>query len=166
MKRTLWITTAVAVLLGAGAITAVAHDGSGRGGPKIEFAQLDADGDGKITQAEMDAHKAARFAEADTNGDGALDAEEMMAHAAERMKGRMGDRMGKMIERHDTNGDGKLSMDEMASDRGNRMFERLDEDGDGAISAEEFAEMGEQMGKRRHGWGGMGGHGGHGHDDN
>ena len=42
-----------------------------RGGPMagLDFAAVDADKDGKITVAEMTAHRAARFAAADTDKD-------------------------------------------------------------------------------------------------
>ena len=42
------------------------------GGPRPDFSQLDANGDGQITQAEVKAFGAAEFAKADTDGNGSL----------------------------------------------------------------------------------------------
>jgi len=144
MKTTYLIAGMLALGVGAGA--AVAHQsGQGpRGMERISFEKLDANGDGKITQAEMEAQKKARFTAADTNGDGMLSADEMLAQgkarAGERMAKRMEQRIGQMIEKRDTNGDGMLSIDEIGGKRdGNMFFKRLDTDGDGAVSAEEFA---------------------------
>jgi len=63
-----------------------------RGGPMagLDFAAVDADKDGKITVAEMTAHRAARFAAADTDKDGKLNEAElaamMLAQAEARIK--------------------------------------------------------------------------------
>ena len=69
MKSTSFIAVIVATsgLLGAGA--ALAKPGHGGFGPKMSFEELDTDRDGQVTQAELEAHKAARFAETDSNGD-------------------------------------------------------------------------------------------------
>lgn len=120
-------------ILAAG--TVVAKPGFGGFGPKMQFEEIDTDGNGEISQAEMQAQKAARFSAADTNGDGKLSLEEMQANA----QSRMAKRMAKMIERLDTDGDGALNESEL-SQRGNRgdMFARLDSDESGGISKEEF----------------------------
>lgn len=104
------------------------------------FAELDADGDGKVTQQEMLAHRAERFAAADGNGDGKLSVEEMANARAEQRKMRF----GRMIAKLDKDGDGLLSAEEMP-DRPDRMM-RLDTDGDGAVSLEEM-----KAAKGRHG---------------
>ena len=51
-------------------------DGGGGGGRPDMLAELDANNDGQITQAEALAASAARFAKLDKNGDGKLDAAE------------------------------------------------------------------------------------------
>lgn len=158
------------IALSAGAATAKGPDHA-----KI-FGEIDADGNGEITQAELTAHGEARFAKADTNGDGLLDKAEMMAARAERggerskrmlekydadgsgaldadelakaAEERSGRRGNRMLKRLDANDDGKLSREEMTARRDPaKLFERLDADGNGTLSAEEFAKMAER-GKR------------------
>ena len=114
--------------------------GEGRGaGNRPSFETLDADGNGEVTKAEMQAAADARFASADTDGDGFLSVEELTAQASERM----GARIEKMIERRDANDDGKLSRDELRpnEERMEKRFARIDADGNGAISKEEFEAM-------------------------
>lgn len=124
------------------------------------FEELDANGDGAISDAEIAAFHDARFAEFDTDGDGSLSEAELTAmaeaHAAERAaKG-----VARMIKRHDENGDGVLSADELPQPDGSRMFARVDADDDGVISAEEFEAAAEKRAERG---GKRGGHGGKGH---
>lgn len=118
----------------------------GDGPKRPEFTELDVNGDGQITQAEMDAHRTARFAEIDADGDGAVSAAELRA-ASERKKEA---RLERMIERFDKDGDGKLSQAEMPTrDRGGIM-ERMDSNSDGVLDAEEYAaapDRGHEHGK-------------------
>lgn len=122
-------------------------------GKAPDFATLDANGDGQITQAELRAAGEARFTATDTDGNGALSAEELIRSDAERAA----ERVTRMIERFDTNGDGELSLAEMprrgGKDRGAKMFERFDANGDGAISETEFEAMREARAEHaaRHG---------------
>lgn len=112
------------------------------------FGALDADGDGSVTQEELDAAgPAAAFAAADADGDGALSGDELTAFrearqaAREELRQKM--RQQRMLERFDENGDGSLSLEELqARDHGPQtMFDRLDVDGDGAVSREEMAAL-------------------------
>lgn len=138
MKTTYWIAGVLVVGLGAGvASMAVANQG---GQNRPSFETLDADKDGKLTQAELDAYKAQEFAKADTNGDGMLSAGEMLARAKARQGERMANRVNRMIARIDTDNDGMLSASEMqAMPRGKNMFKRMDANNDGTITTEEFA---------------------------
>lgn len=153
-------TVAVLALVGAvvasGAVAQMAPEGDGPGPRLTEmFASIDADGDGKLTQEELAAHRAANFAAADTNGDGALDAEELAARHLARVQETLAERSARMIERMDDSGDGLLQPDEMGEGPLESRFARIDTDNDGAISeaeaqaaAERFAE---HRGKRKHG---------------
>lgn len=151
MKRAVLISGVTAVALTVTALGAFAHEKGGKDrrgfGPRINFEQMDANGDGLLTRAEMQAHAQARFAAADTDGDGNLSAAEMAAQAEREVSARM----EKMIERRDENGDGVLSFEEMQPPAkfADRMFDRLDENEDGALSQEELekAKFGKRGGK-------------------
>jgi len=145
MKKAAFIAVIVgtAGIIAAGAV--LAKGGPGGPGMRMSFEEIDADGNGEVTQAEMDAIKAARFATADTNGDGALSLEELSAQAAERAAAHA----ERMLEKRDANGDGVLSPDEMTkSHRSGKMMDRFDTDGNGSISKAEFEEASNHMRQR------------------
>lgn len=140
-----------------------------------EFAELDVDGDGQLTEADLLAQAAARLTEADTDGNGGLDADELAARIAERTVLRMGPRGGdpsawaaavakRVLDRRDADDDGLLSAAELGPQKGfGRMIDRFDTDDDNAISKAEFDEAkaefaarqakrgGERHDKGRHG---------------
>jgi len=101
----------------------------------------DANGDGKVTLAELEARSAEHFAKLDGNGDGILTSDELQEAREAR----------------------KEMVMEKREARADMMFEKLDADGNGAISRDEFdsarakrAEMGEhhprgKRGEGRHG---------------
>jgi Ca2+-binding EF-hand superfamily protein len=135
----------LAAALGAAVIVpSLALAGGGHHGPDLQarFTEMDADKDGKVTPAEMAAHRAARFAAADTNGDGKLSLVEIDAARAEMRQGRI----ARMIWWHDTDGDGMLNASEVPQ-RGSGKFMKLDRDGDGAVSQEELTAFQERRGK-------------------
>jgi len=129
------VSAAMVVTVGAAAIA----QGKYGHGQRPSFEEVDANGDGKITQDEMQARAVARFGEADMDGDGAISRDEMLASAMVRSE----KRVDRMMRRMDTDGDGKVSKAEMQKMRGKRMgrmIERMDTDGDGVLSEEEFAQ--------------------------
>ena len=142
--------------LATGAMAQMGPDDGGRGPRMAEmFAAMDADSDGKVTQEELTAHRAAMFTAADSNGDGSLSAEELAARELARFTETLPDRAARMLERQDANGDGSLSADEIGEGPMEDHFARIDTDDDGAISkaeAEAAAErFGERRGKHKHG---------------
>ncbi|MCI5096485.1 MAG: EF-hand domain-containing protein [Rhodobacteraceae bacterium] len=139
------IVLATAGLVAAGAAQAQ-PGGPGKFGPKLSFEELDTDGNGELSKAELMAQREAHFKKADTNGDGALSLEEAKAQGS-----KMGaERAAKMFERMDENADQKISLDELPKPRkAGKMFNRMDSDGNGSISAEEFADAKAHM--KRHG---------------
>jgi Ca2+-binding EF-hand superfamily protein len=195
MKRTgtMLLTGAALTLAVSGA--AMARDGGHhgqygqmRGGP-VAFAELDANGDGQITEADITARAEARLSEADADGDGAVTLTELIdagiarfeerydarvaAAAPGEVPGRPSDAQvraraeemaSRMLSRADADNSGTLEADEMTGGRGMaRLFDRTDADGDGAITEEEFdtarAEMMERMRERGGERAGRDGHG-------
>jgi hypothetical protein len=138
-------TILAVVLAAAVTVPTLAVAKGGRHMERPSFETLDADGNGELTQAELQARGQERFAAADANGDGFLTAEELQARVGERAA----NRIERMIERRDTNADGQLSLEEMSpdEDRIAERFARADKDGNGTISEAEFEEV---MEKRRH----------------
>lgn len=159
MKRAVIFSGLAALALTSLSLGAIAQPSDmrqGPGAPGMDFATLDANGDGQVTQDELDAAAAQRFADVDTDGNGSVSAEEMVAHMqvmADQQRASRQTRMAeRMIARMDQNGDGLLSAQEMkpgAAPAPKTMFERLDSDADGAISEEEFATAQARMDRMR-----------------
>lgn len=124
-----------ALVLATGTVQATAQ-GMGRGPQQVPFAELDANGDGEVTQAEMQAHGQARFDAADTNRDGHLDVAELEARA----EGHAKRFVGVLMARADTNGDARLTLDEMrnAMPQRHAVFDDMDTDGSGGLSQAEM----------------------------
>ena len=160
----------------AGSVEMASAHGGRSGGPVgnlgpagMDFATLDADGDGLLTQVEMQAIGKTRFDASDTDASGTLDKDEMMAQVSAMIDKRRGgceDRgegaggfaemrlnfiADRILGRMDKNDDDVLSMDEMQppTDRMGGFIERFDSDDDGALSEDEFAAAGERS--DRHG---------------
>ncbi|MEP5761651.1 MAG: calcium-binding protein [Litoreibacter sp.] len=131
---------AIALLSVALVVAPVASFAKGEG--RASFEQLDSDGDGALTAAELAAHAATRFEAADTDNDGNLSSAELLAAETTRKAERAERRIERMIERRDENGDGVLSAAELtpSEDRATKRFERMDANDDGSISEEEFKE--------------------------
>jgi hypothetical protein len=198
MKTTLYVAGALALLLGTvavaqnegnpgeGQMTMEGHGmgmhgemGMGGAGGMFgalmgaDFATLDADGDGGITEADLVARATARFAEADADGSGGLTGAEMVAMAEMIRQEQMAARLERRMARIDDSGDGEIQFDELQAraPAGVHFFDAFDADNDGAVSAEEFAAAEEEMaamhedrGPREGGWGwwGRGDHDGRG----
>ena len=113
--------------------------GRGRGAAMIE--NFDTDGDGQLTQAEIDAVRADRFAEFDTDGNGELTLQEYEALWLDAMRERMVDRFQNL----DNDGDAIVTSEEFV-DPFAAMVSRMDRNEDGVISADD-------MGRRGHGRG-------------
>lgn len=125
--------------------------GHGFGGGSMArqvFELFDTNKDGALTQAEIDAERAATVKRFDKNGDGTLSLDEYQVFWMERMRERMVDR----FQAHDDDGDGQITAKEMLG-QFETMVERHDRNGDGKVMLDEM------MG------GGRGHHGMHDDDD-
>lgn len=112
--------------------------GMGAGGPQFVFAEVDTDGDGKISTEEFDAYKAAQFAKVDADGNGTVSVEELIAFDETQRVERQKFRVEAMVKARDTDGDGVLSAEELSTQPQKSPFERLDRNDDGFISEDEL----------------------------
>lgn len=154
MTRTIPTTAVFVLALTAAATVAMAAPGGDRAGFRgaPEFSELDANGDGVLTQEDLTAAAQARFSDVDADGNGSVTRAEMAAHAESQREERRQERLDDMIERADANNDGALSFEELTDERrGTRMLDRLDADGNGEVSEEEFASFERRGPKHRHG---------------
>lgn len=124
---------------------------SGAQGPHSELgvpglaplATYDVDGDGIITEAEIEVKKAERFEAADASGDGALSPEELIAmEAAIREEARQVQALAhasEVVTRMDDNRDGLLQAEELEArtPRLAPLFDQFDTNNDGGISQAE-----------------------------
>lgn len=152
MKSTVAILALMGAVFASGAMAQEGPGGpEGRGAMLLKmFDSMDADADGKLTEAELEASRAAMFTAADTNADGMLSVEELSAQHLARFTEGLAERTAKMIEHRDNDGDGSLSLAEVDEGPGQRNFARIDSDDDGAISKVEAEAAMEHMGKRKH----------------
>jgi Ca2+-binding EF-hand superfamily protein len=134
----------LATLVGAGGFAAAgfADDGRDRGErhggwDRMMLRSMDADEDGTVTRAEIDAAQSARTGEIDADKDGTITAEELVAYHEKLRVQRMADQLKAM----DANGDGKVSVDEYEAAQTWRLA-RLDRDGDGEIEVDEMKHRG------------------------
>jgi Ca2+-binding EF-hand superfamily protein len=150
---------AVAALLMATVTSAALAErgGEGRGAMLLEdFDTMDADKDGKVTEAEISAHRLVAFKAADADADGLLSAAELVEMRKAREAMRAQRRAEHMIEKMDKDGDGNLSTTELTDMGSMPLFDRIDADQDGGISKAEaetaLAEFREGRGRHdRHG---------------
>ncbi len=194
-KQTLISGLVLAAATAAGLSTAIAQQGPGPDAPEgFEgrvpaperiFAKIDADKDGKITRAEIDAWKAARPKVEDSDGDGKISPAELAAPRIAEATELFNDQAAETVKRLDTDGDGLLSAAELAAGPGfgpgpqgprgpgfEAIFDRIDADKDGAVTLQEAQAAQQHFADRREGdrpdrgWRGRDEHdrGGHGKD--
>lgn len=102
------------------------------------MAEVDADGDGAITQAEIDAYRTAQVTAADASGDGAISLSEFETIFAMATR----DRMVDAFQELDADGDGTVTTAEMDTRFGG-IVDRMDRNGDGALSADDRGGRGD-----------------------
>jgi Ca2+-binding EF-hand superfamily protein len=132
---------------------------AGDRGDRPDFASLDTDGDGQLSEAELDSLPgrrnrtgADRLARLDTDGDGYVSQDELEQARQHMRSGKGGKHGGRPdFESLDTNADELLSADELDQlpSRGGRSgadrLARLDSDDDGYVSREELEQARQHM---------------------
>ncbi len=142
------MNTKIKLLIAAGATAALASPfilnanafpGGGKGGKFGEkfIERMDTNGDGAVTQAEIDAKHAEKFAEFDANKDGQLSEAEFSALEEARRQ----ERHKAHFQRIDADGNNVVSADEFGG-RSSKMFERFDKNNDGKLTADEMSKRG------------------------
>jgi Ca2+-binding EF-hand superfamily protein len=134
-SKLLMTTGAVALgatLLAGASLAGGGHHDRGQGGAWL-FETYDADGDGRITQAEIDQVRQGKLQEFDANGDGSLSLEEYQALWLDAMRERMVDR----FQAHDDDGDGLVTVVEF-NESFDGLVSRLDRNDDGAVTQDEL----------------------------
>jgi hypothetical protein len=123
------------------------HDGGKRGhGMMKMFETFDTNGDGALTQEEIDGVRTARFAKFDGDGDKVLTLAEYEALWLDAMN----QRMVRGFQRLDTDGDGKVTAAEFEAPFG-KMVARADRNEDGKLDRDDRPQHGmTDHGKRMH----------------
>ena len=111
--------------------------GGGFGGGRQMMQSFDTNGDGNLTQAEIDAARAARFGQFDADGDGRLTLGEYEALWLDAMRERMVDG----FQRLDDDGDAVVTAEEF-TDPFAALVERMDRNDDGMLNSDDMPRRG------------------------
>lgn len=111
--------------------------GSGFGGGRQMMQSFDTNGDGSLTQAEIDAARADRFGQFDADGDGRLTLQEYEALWLDAMRQRMVDG----FQRLDDDGDAIVTAEEFV-DPFAAVVERMDRNDDGMLNSDDMPRRG------------------------
>ena len=114
-----------------------------RGAMMGAFQDADADGNGSLTQVEIDQFLAAQLADADADTNGSVNLDEFQTIYLERTRPNMVD----AFQRLDEDGDGQITSAEL-SDRFGTIVQRMDRNGDDALSMEDRGRRGDRDGRR------------------
>lgn len=113
MKRTLLAAIAVTAL--AGVAVAQPQGRGPSGGPGFGMLALDANADGRITRAELDASQSTRFQAIDANRDGFATPEEFKASFETQRAARTEEMTNQRFAKLDADGNGQISKTEFAA---------------------------------------------------
>lgn len=121
-----------------------------RGGAKIRLQKaldrFDVNGDGSISQDEIDQVRSERLKSFDKDGDGALSIAEYEALWLDAMR----KRMVRAFQKHDRDGDGMVTVEEFTEST-RFMVLRRDRNEDGVLNKDDLKQMGRRGKGARHG---------------
>ena len=190
MKRSTIAIASMAAIALAMPLAAQAGPGKGHRGHGAHIMNMDTNRDGSITRAEAEASIAAQFAEIDGNSDGFVTQDEMKAHheakraemkakweakkaeaeaageapkaegkrkrdmdpaKAEEWKAKKAEKAAEHWASMDTDGDSRLSVAEFTAEH-IKFFDKMDADSDGTITSAELEDAKAKMKERRGEW--------------
>ena len=139
------LMTALATVASARPFGAASGDGP-RGAQGLEqmFQTFDGNGDGRLTQAEIDAYRRDRHASFDTNEDGAIALTEFEKVWLDAMRTPMTQR----FQRLDANADGKVTAEEFGAPFAG-MVQWLDTAEDGVVTRDDLTQLRRERMERR-----------------
>ncbi len=142
IKKTIGLTVLGFIMASGAAFADDNGEGKGKHMDRPSFEEIDTNGDGQLTKAELAAVRAAKFAERDTDGNGELSIEEMTADREVKDESRM----ERKFEFMDKDSSGGISLAEMSpnDDRIEKRFVMMDADENGTISEDEFENGGKR----------------------
>lgn len=148
-KTTLALLSAVCIAAVAAPALAAGPQGLrgmhlARGGGSDMIETFDANGDGQLTQAEIDAFRANRLAAFDTDDDGELSLKEYQALWLDAHRERMVDD----FQRHDDDGNARVTAAEFNEPFAN-MVARRDRNDDGVLTRDELQRRHRDISDRR-----------------
>jgi len=109
-------------------------------------AELDSNGDQKLSRIEFEAGADRRFAESDQNHDGKVTAEELVAAEKSRQEKARQRREQDHLKQMDRDGSGDLDASEFRA-AADRHFQQMDSDGDGMVDSREWRPPGPPPGR-------------------
>jgi len=126
------LVAAVALVCASSIAVAAAAQPSAEQFEKVRdlLTEADANGDGKVTRKEYDAHRADIFEKLDRNGNGVVSEED--APRVRVAKRKFSSKLEQVLAIADTNGDGMLTRTEWDNPEKD-IFALVDQDGDGVI---------------------------------
>ena len=105
------------------------------------FKRIDADGNGSVSQQEMDSWRSKAVFRLDADSDGKVTKEEVEKHLAQRQaEGGQAPDSSKFFSTYDSNGDGAIDEEELKTG-GSQRFQTADTDANGELSPDEWMAL-------------------------